>query len=133
MSESPISILQRAADLGLKLAFKPPDTLTVETSKAWPKDFADVLKLHKSKLIALLRLPFVMVRSRTLDDELLFFYADESTKNLLMLLTGAEPWSIYTKGELQILWEQNRIAPLSLDELRKVHEIKKIFSARVQE
>jgi hypothetical protein len=46
---------------------------------------------------------------------------------------GAEPWSIYTRAELRILVAQNRVAPLSHDELRKVHEIKRTFNARISE
>jgi hypothetical protein len=133
MTETLIFVLQKAADLGLQLSVKAPDTLNIEASRPWPKEFADVLKLHKSKLIALLRLPFVMVRSSTLGDEPLFFCADESTKNLLMLLTGAEPWSIYTKAELKILVEQNRVAPLSLEELARLHALKKTFRATIRE
>ena len=73
-----------------------------------------------------------MVRSRTLGDELLFFCADESTKTLLVLF-GAEASSIYTRDELRVLCEQNRIAPISDDELRKLHEIKATFNARIRE
>jgi hypothetical protein len=44
---------------------------------------------------------------------------------------GASPWSIYTKDELQTLCEQNRIAPLTTAELRKLHEIKRTFHGRI--
>ena len=40
-------------------------------------------------------------------------------------------WSIYTRDELRTLCEQNRVAPLSPAELRKVHEIKRTFSGRI--
>jgi hypothetical protein len=46
---------------------------------------------------------------------------------------GAEPWSVYTRDELQILVAQNRIKPLTQAELRKVHEIKRTFGARITE
>jgi hypothetical protein len=39
-------------------------------------------------------------------------------------------WSIYIRAELQILVAQNRVAPLTQAELRKVHEIKRTFGAR---
>ena len=64
--------------------------------------------------------------------ELLFFCQDEETKEIL-IGNGAEPWSVYTRDELQILVAQNRVAPLSDDELRKVHEIKRTFGARITE
>ena len=107
MTQNTIGILQRAADLGLKLAFEPPNTLTYEPIENCPAEFADALKDHKWLLLDLLRLPFVLVEA------------------------GADSWSIYTKDELRVLVAQNRIAPLCPAELRKVHEIKRTFSGRI--
>jgi hypothetical protein len=69
------------------------------------------------------------VDSRALN-ETIFFCADEQTKAALVE-AGADAWSIYTKAELRVLVEQNRIAPISDAELRKVHEIKKTFHGKV--
>jgi hypothetical protein len=129
MTDTPIAILQRAADLGLKLAFTPPDTLDVKASGPWPKDFADTLRTHKTQLVALLRLPFVMVDSEILG-ETIFFCADDDTRTKLVE-AGADEFSIYTRDELRVLVKQNRVAPLSPAELRKVHEIKRTFSGRI--
>jgi hypothetical protein len=129
MTDSPIAILQRAADLGLKLSFKRPDTLDVKASGPWPKSFADTLRAHKPQLLALLVLPFVMVYSKALE-EMLFFCEDDDTKAALFS-AGADEWSIYTKRELRQLIAQNRIAPISDVELRKLHEIKRTFDARI--
>jgi len=126
-----IGILQRAADLGIKLAFEAPNTLTYEPIENCPKDFVAILKAHKSALLALLRLPFVMVFSEILE-ETIFFCEDEDTKAALVE-AGAEPWSIYTRDELQILVAQNRVAPLTQAELRKVHTLKRTFGARITE
>ena len=43
MTATPIAVLQKAADLDLKLGFKPPDTLTMEAAKRWPREFAQIL------------------------------------------------------------------------------------------
>jgi hypothetical protein len=129
MIAAPIAILQRAADLGLSLSFKPPDTLDVKASGPWPQSFADTLRAYKPQLLALLKLPFVMVYSRALE-ETLFFCEDEDTKAAL-ISAGASEWSIYTKRELRVLVAQNRVAPLSQAELRKLHEIKQTFGARI--
>jgi len=129
MIDTPISILEQAADLGLRLAFIPPDTLDVKAAGLWPQSFADTLRDHKPQLLALLGLPFVMVFSETLK-ETIFFCADEGTKAAL-IEAGAEEWNIYTKAELRTLCEQNRVAPLTADELRKVHEIKRTFDGRI--
>ena len=64
MIDTPISILEQAADLGLRLAFIPPDTLDVKAPSLWPQSFADTLRENKPELIELLRLPFVMVSPR---------------------------------------------------------------------
>jgi hypothetical protein len=59
-------------------------------------------------------------------------HLDEDTKAALVE-AGAEPWGIYPRNELQVLVLQNRIKPLTQAELRKVHEIKRTFGARIAE
>jgi hypothetical protein len=126
-----IAVLEKAGEFGLKLGFELPDTLTVQPANHCPVEFAITLKAHKPQLLSLLRLPFCMAYSETLQ-ETIFFCEDEDTKEALVE-AGAEPWSVYTRDELQVLLAQNRIAPLSDDELRKVHQIKRTFGARITE
>ncbi len=126
---STIEVFQKAAELGLKLGFEPPDTLTLQPASRCPAEFAEALKAHKPALLALLRLPFVMVYSKTLE-ETVFFCEDDHTRGALVE-AGADEWNIYTRAELRILCEQNRVAPLSADELLKVHEIKRTFHGRI--
>ena len=64
--------------------------------------------------------------------ETIFFCQDEDTK-VALVEAGAEPWSVYTRDELRILVAQNRIKPLTQAELRKVHDIKRTFGARIAE
>ena len=125
-----VEVFQKAAELGLKLGFEPPDTLTLQPASRCPPEFADTLRAHKPQLLVLLSLPFVMVYSETLE-ETVFFCHDEATKAALVQ-AGADSFAIYTKPELATLVEQNRVAPLSADELRKVHDIKHTFNARIQ-
>src|SRR5215470_7366854 len=125
MTPTPIELLEKAADLGLKLGSEGRHTLTVEPPSRCPRAFADTLKDHKWLLLDLLRLPFVMVFSQALG-ETIFFCQDEDTKEALVE-AGAEPWSIYTKAELRILVGQNRVAPLNVEELRTLHEAKRQF------
>jgi hypothetical protein len=129
MTRAPITLLQQAADCGLKFGFEPPNTLIVEPARLCSAEFAEVLKAHKPALLALLRLPFVMVDSEILD-ETIFFCADDDTRTAL-IEAGADQFSIYTRDELRVLVEQNRVAPLSATELRKVHEIKRTFSGSI--
>jgi hypothetical protein len=124
-----IEVFQKAAELGLKLGVEPPDTLTLQPAWLCSAEFAEVLKAHKPALLASLNLPFVMVDSQILG-ETIFFCQDEATRGAL-IEAGASEWSIYTKDELRTLCEQNRVAPLSPAELRKVYEIKRTFSGRI--
>jgi hypothetical protein len=124
-----IEVFQKAAELGLKLGFEPPDTLTVEPARFCPAEFAEVLKAHKPALLALLKLPFVPVFSQILQETL--FFAENHGTRAALVEAGAEPWRIYTKDELRVLVAQNRVAPLSPAELRKVHEIKRAFDGRI--
>ena len=62
----------------------------------------------------------------------LLFCRDEDTKATL-IEAGAEPWSVYTRDELQVLVAQNRIKPLTQADLNKVHDIKRSFGVRIAE
>jgi hypothetical protein len=128
MTLTTIALLQKAAERGLKLEAHGDDLHVIPGDRV-PTEFAEVLKAHKPALLALLKLPFIMVFSQILE-ETVFFCQDEATKVALVEF-GAEEWSIYTKCELRTLCEQNRVAPLSPAELRKVHEIKRTFSGRI--
>jgi hypothetical protein len=129
MTMTPIQVLQKACDISLKLGFEPPDTLTVEPARLCSAEFAEVLKEHKPALLALLKLPFVMVESQILQ-ETIFFCEDEAPKRALVE-AGADPWSIYTKDELRILVANNRAKPFLPDELCKLHEMKRTFHGRI--
>jgi hypothetical protein len=76
-----------------------------------------------------LKLPFVPVFSQILQETL--FFAENHGTRAALVEAGAEPWSIYTRAELQTLCVQNRVAPLTAAELRKVHEIKRTVSGRI--
>ena len=128
MTKTPISVLKEAADRGLRLNAQP-DGLHINPAEACSPGFEQILKAHKPALIALLKLPMLMVNSDTLQ-QTVFFCQNEATKETL-IEAGAEEWSIYTKDELRVLCEANRVAPLSADELRVVHEIKRQFNGRI--
>jgi hypothetical protein len=130
MTQTPISVLKEAADRGLRLEAQP-DGLHIIPGEHCSPAFEETLRAHKPHLLALLRLPFVMVESQILE-ETIFFCADEATKAAL-IQAGADEWGIYTRSELRTLCEQNRVAPLSPDEVRKVHEIKRTFNGSLQD
>ena len=128
MTAITIDIFQQAAQLGLHLKAIGND-LHVNPARLCPRDFVPVIRAHKPDLLVLLRLPFVMVYSEVLE-ETIFFCEDEDTKAALME-AGADSFSIYTRAELRVLVAQNRVAPLSQAELRKLHEIKRTFNTRI--
>lgn len=130
-TEGTIEVLKKAAHFGLKLGFEPPSTLTFQPANRCPVEFAITLRGHKPRLLTLLGLRFCMVYSDALQ-KTIFFCGDENTKEALVE-AGVESWAIYTKDELRVLVAQNRIAPLSQAELRKLHEIKHTFGARIAE
>jgi hypothetical protein len=125
-----IAVLKEADERGLKLEAHGDELHVIPGERVSP-DFVPVLKAHKPALLALLKLPFVMVFSQILG-ETIFFCEDEDTRAALVE-AGAEPWSIYTRAELRTLCVQNRIAPLTAVELRKVHELKRTFNASITE
>ncbi len=128
MTLTTIDIFRQAAERGLRL--KPVgNELHVNPARCCPPDLVPVLRAHKPHLLSLLQLPFVMVDSKALGAPL-FFCEDDDTKGALVE-AGADPWSIYTRAELRTLCVQNRIAPLTAAELRKVHEIKRMFRGRI--
>jgi hypothetical protein len=125
-----LKLIAEAEQQGLTL--KATGTyLDVIPGQLCPPDFAQKLRARKPELLALLRMrgmTWIEVYSERIGERL-FFCEDEATRAALVE-AGASEWSIYTKAELRTLCEQNRVAPLSDAELRKVHEIKRTFNAR---
>ena len=72
---------------------------------------------------------FLQVFSESLGETL--FFARDEAKRAALVEAGTEPFAIYTEDELRVLVAQNRVAPISIAELRKVHEIKKTFYGRI--
>jgi hypothetical protein len=129
MSEpTPIAVLKEAAERGLTLSINGRK-LRVTPAEHLTPDFYETLRQHKWHLLTMLSWPFCMAYSKTLG-ETIFFCEDEATKAAL-IEAGADCFSIYTKDELRVLVANNRVAPLSPDELRKVHEIKRTFNGTI--
>ena len=128
-----LEVLSEAHERGLVLSARG-DQLAVAPNRLLSPDFKGKLREFKPGLLPLLQtkgITWIEVHSERLG-ETIFFCEDEATKEALVE-AGAEPWSIYTRNELRTLVAQNRVAPLSDDELRKVHEIKRTFAARTAE
>jgi hypothetical protein len=127
-----LEVLSEAHERGLVLSARG-DQLAVAPNRLLSPDFKGKLREFKPGLLPLLQtkgITWIEVHSERLG-ETIFFCEDERTKEALVE-AGAEPWSVYTRAELQILVTQNRVAPLTDTELRKVHQIKRTFNARIR-
>jgi hypothetical protein len=109
MTFSSIQILVCAAKLGLKLGVENGDTLTVQPFACCSPKFVETLRDYKPQLLALLRLPFVMVHSEVLGETV--FLAENDSVRAALIEARAGPWSIYTRDELRILVAHNRAKP----------------------
>ena len=128
-----LDVLSEARERGLILTPRG-DHFAVAPNRLLSPDFSRKLCEFKPALLPLLQtrgITWIEVHSERLG-ETIFFCEDEQTKASL-IEAGAEPWSVYTRDELRILVAQNRAAPLSDDELRKLHDIKRTFGARIAE
>jgi hypothetical protein len=126
-----LEVLAEARKRGLLISARG-DQLAVGPNRLLSSDFAHKLREFKPALLPLLRtkdITWIEVHSERLGETILFC-EDEATKEGLVE-AGAEPWSVYTKAELRQLVQQNRIAPLSSAELRKLHDIRRTFRSTV--
>jgi hypothetical protein len=125
-------VLSESQQRGLTLWAKDNGKLGFKPERLCSPELREKLSAHKPQLLALLQtrgISWIEVFSECIG-ETLFFCEDEDTKAAL-LEAGAPEWSIYTREELRTLIEQNRIAPFSDAELRKLHEIKRTFQGRI--
>jgi hypothetical protein len=128
-----LEVLSEARERGLTVSARG-DQLAVGPNRLLSPDLSAKLREFKPALLRLLQtkgVTWIEVHSERLGEDLIFCQ-DEAAKEAL-IEAGAEPWSIYTRAELQILVAQNRVAPISDDELRKMHTIKRTFSAKIAE
>jgi hypothetical protein len=125
-------VLSESHQLGLTLWAKDNGKLGFKPERLCSPEFREKLGAYKPQLLALLHtkgVTWIEVFSEHIG-ETIFFCEDEDTKAAL-IEAGASEWRIYTKAELRQLLAQNRVAPLSDVELRKLHEIKRTFHGRI--
>src|SRR5947208_411406 len=91
-----------------------------------PPEFKDTIRQHKPALLNLMRLTFLLVSSRVLDDAVVLFVPDEATKYSLVA-AGADRSAIYTRDELGALVAR-QVTP---EELRLIHEVKRQFNGKL--
>jgi hypothetical protein len=127
-----LDLIAEAGQLGLTLWAKDNGKLGFKPERRCPPEFKEKLRVPKAELLALLQtkgVTWIEVFSECIG-ETIFFCEDGDTKAAL-IEAGASEWSIYTRDELRILCEQNRIKPFTRAELRKLQEIKRSFNVRI--
>ena len=105
------------------------DQLRALLPRDCPDEVRAGLRRHKPQLLVLLRHRFLVVCSAVLN-ETVYFAANEQTKATLAA-AGAEPGCIYTREELRELVELNERKPISVADLLRIHETKRIFQGRI--
>jgi hypothetical protein len=126
-----LDVLRQALQRGLTLQ-AIGERLEVSPAYDCTGDFVRILQEYKPALVSLLASKgrtWIELYSQRLG-ETVFFCEDEETREALMK-AGASEWAVYTKAELRTLCAQNRIAPISSDELCKLQEIKRTFNGRI--
>jgi|SRR6266550_1019951 len=84
------------------------------------------IRQHKPALLNMMRLAFLIVSSRVLNDAVLLFVPDEATKESLVI-AGADRSAIYTKNELGALVARQ----VTSRKLRLIHEAKRRFNGKL--
>jgi len=122
---TPIELLLTVANLGGGIT-AAGDRLRTLLPPDCPPELKDEIRQHKSALLKLMGLTFLIVKSTVLGTTLLFV-PDEATKQAVVI-AGADAGGIYTRRELGAL-VAHRATP---KELRLIHQAKQQFNGKVR-
>jgi hypothetical protein len=122
--KTPVEVLLTVVRIGGKLD-SAGDRLRMLLPANCPPELKDDIRQQKPSLLDLMRLTFVVFRSRVLNS-IVFFVPDDRTKESLVS-AGADPASIYTRAELAVLVRSR----ISVEELSLIHTAKQRFNAKV--
>ena len=123
---TPVDVLLAVAGIGGRLGVADY-RLRMLLPADCPPELKDAIRQHKSALLELLRLQFLVVRSDTLNATV-FWTSDEATKESLAG-AGADSGSIYTASELEQLVHRR----VTVRELPLLHAAKKRFNGKLTE
>jgi hypothetical protein len=121
---TPVELLLTVANIGGHIT-SAGDKLRTLLPPDCPPELKEEIRQRKPALLDLMRLTFLIVRSEVLD-AVVFFTPDDVTREAL-IASGADPGSIYTRAELEVLLRQ-RITP---QELGRIHAAKKQFNGTI--
>lgn len=121
--KTPVDVLLAVAGVGGRLGIAD-DRLRMLLPADCPPELKGAIRQHKSALLELLRLDFLVVRSDTLCATV-FWTPDEATKGSLAAF-GAPLGNIYTAAELRHMVGHR----MSISELALIHTAKQRFSGK---
>ena len=121
---TPVDVFLAVAGIGGRLGVAD-DRLRMLLPADCPPELKGAIRKHKSALLELLRLDFLVVRSATLNATV-FWTPDEATKESLAA-AGAHLGSIYTAAELEQLVDRR----VTTRELPLIHAAKQRFRGKV--
>jgi hypothetical protein len=124
--KTPVDVLLAVAGCGGKLGITG-DRLRMLLPADCPSELKPAIRQHKSALLELLQLNFLVVRSDTLNG-IIFWTPDEATKECLVT-NGADRGSIYTASELKQLVYRR----VTVGELPLLHAAKRRFGGKLIE
>jgi hypothetical protein len=122
--KTPVEVLLAVAGIGGRLGISD-DMLRMLLPADCSPELKGAIRQHKSALLELLRLDFLVVRSDTLNATV-FWTPDEATKECLAA-AGADLGSIYTAAELEQVVNRR----VTVADLRLIHEAKKRFNGKL--
>src|SRR5262245_2955815 len=117
--KTPVGILLSVVSIGGSLRLVDSE-LRMALPLNCPSELKDTIRHHKSALVDLMGLTFVVVWSEVLNT-IVFFAADEATAESLVS-AGAERGIIYTRAELEALVRER----VTAKELPRFHEARRI-------
>lgn len=123
--KTPVEILLAVANIGGELGIRS-DGLLMRLPRDCSPDLKAAIRQHKSGLLELLKLNFLVVRADTVNDVLLWA-PDESTKARLVA-AGGDPGRTYTPDELAALVNRR----ITIEDLPAIHEAKRVFNGKIR-
>lgn len=121
---TPIELLKHTSDLGITLTVREEE-LIVHPARLCTPALAASLRERKPRLMKLMGLRFLIVKSALLNETI--FFAENDRVRLELCAAGAQESSIYIHDELREL-----VAHTTSSDIPIIHAAKRTFKGRIQ-
>ena len=123
---TPVSTLLAVAATGGRLRPGEAGKLRMLLPASATDELKAAVRHHKSALLELLKLEFLIIESAALGGAILFWAPDDDTK-ISLVQFGADASAVYTAEELRLLANKRVTVP----ELAAIHASRRAFGGRV--